>query len=233
MAKSPRKEYFKKWYEANRERVQARKAERYQEDPEVRERAKARAKFHYWTKRRVPAAAAPMRIPFEGVTLPETTRTVDVLVENKADVRYGETVTVSAYSTGQVAEITGRQAQTIRIWIGKGVLPEANVRNTQNYRMYTADQIRAIIICVPLLNSPHKEIKRSLFARELADMWAEMPDGIVPLYAGTVALKDGILVRGHARPIIGEDDVWFTADNASDTVRMARDLVTIKEELLS
>lgn len=55
----------------------------------------------------------------------------------------GEKVTM--YSIGEIARRLGRDPQTIRKWERDGVIPVAMFRDVKNRRMYTQEQIEAIV----------------------------------------------------------------------------------------
>lgn len=220
-ARKSRSEYFKKWYEENKERVQAKKAQRYKEDEAVRERAKARATEHYWTKRR-PIVDEPKRTPIPQIVLPEATCTVNIPIRNPLDIRCGTVIEVPAYTTGYIAEITDRLPQTVRVFISEDIIPDTTIRNNQNYRLYTRDQMLAIASCAPLLNCRKRRTAEWPFKLQLTELWDQMPDGVVPAYSGLMMSQDRRTAPGIVRPIIGEGSVWFTPDGSEHPVEVPR-----------
>lgn len=49
------------------------------------------------------------------------------------------------YTIGELCERLHREAQTIRKWERKGTIPEAQFRSKANRRLYTEEQINAIV----------------------------------------------------------------------------------------
>jgi hypothetical protein len=52
------------------------------------------------------------------------------------------------YTTGDLARSLDRQDQTIRKWERQGIIPKTPFRSKTNRRLYTDEQIQAIVDCV-------------------------------------------------------------------------------------
>jgi hypothetical protein len=52
------------------------------------------------------------------------------------------------YTSGDLAEALDRQRQTIRKWESLGIIPKTPFRSKTNRRLYTKEQIDAIVTCV-------------------------------------------------------------------------------------
>ena len=57
-------------------------------------------------------------------------------------------VELEMFTNGYLAERLDRQAQTLRKWEKQGIIPQATYRNASNRRLYTTNQIEAIVQCV-------------------------------------------------------------------------------------
>jgi DNA-binding transcriptional MerR regulator len=166
---------YGKWYEQNKEKVAESRHKRYKNDPEYREKVQARARYHYWTKKRTNHLTQEVNI--DEVEL-SSSKTIRVDINNPEDARYGQSVEVPVYDAGQLGKYMGRSAQTIRLWERRGVTPAAFWRNAQGYRLYTEDQVIAYLENKHYLDLPMKSIEHSLFAREIKKSLEEMPDGV-------------------------------------------------------
>lgn len=161
---------FKRWYGKNKEKLSEKRRKAYVENKEYRERQKAQAKFHYWTKKRH-ATEESREVVLEAAD------TLRIDVTDMQDARYGTTVAVPAYSIGDVAKIFERSIQTIRLWEKRGVLPVAMYRNTLG-RLWTEDQMLMFLELRDLLEIPSENFDDSLFAKEVKYRWEEMPQGL-------------------------------------------------------
>jgi len=131
---SPRSqsEYFSQWYAENKEELSARRRQKYQEDPEYREKVRAQAreaKKRFLEKKRK-----------------EREKNKDKEQPVWFKVQYGKKeVAVRMFTAGQLSKRLGRKTQTIRLWERKGVIPEAMYRNGARDRLYTELQVREIV----------------------------------------------------------------------------------------
>jgi hypothetical protein len=49
------------------------------------------------------------------------------------------------YSIGELAQLLDRQSQTVRKWERYGVIPETKFRNQSGRRLYSKDQVEAVV----------------------------------------------------------------------------------------
>lgn len=187
------KNSWQKWYDENKTEYNKKRAQRYANDPEYREKVRGRAKLYYWTKRRKPKDATAQER--EDVELTSSVE-LKVTIKNPDDVRYGETITVPGYTTGQIGKLLNRTAQTVRLWIKRGILPEATYRSESGprYRYYTEDQMKVIKANRHLLNLPTKDLEEGPFVRAVREGWKQIPDGVAVrryyVYEGMTGLAE-------------------------------------------
>ena len=123
-------EYNRSYYERNKDKIAKRKASRYQNDPEYRERILARraqqreeekeARRKKERKPRAQRAPKRMRIPIGNT---------------------GQFVVVNMYSVGKLAFHVGVSTQTIHKWEKQGAIPPASFRSSGGHRLYTEKQV--------------------------------------------------------------------------------------------
>lgn len=179
------KEYQKERYEDKRDEVLADKKERYETDPEYRESIKASSKRSYWLRRRQKKART---LPEVKVAEFQPTARIQVTVDNPADPRNGQTVEVPIYTTAHVSKLLGRTAETVRVWLTEGILPEPAYRADDlpeaavkgfNPRLFTEDEMRVIETCREKLLLPDHGRKHALFTEAVAQGFAELRQGLV------------------------------------------------------
>lgn len=166
---------YQDWYEENKEEVSRRRQEKYETNPEYREKAIARARYYYWTKKR--KNEITKEVDMDEVEL-KSDKLLRIDINNPNDRRYGQSIEVPVYDAGQLGRYMERSAQTIRLWERRGVIPHAFWRDGRGYRLYTEDQVVAFLEHRHMLDLPMKNIEDSVFAREIKRALAEMPDGV-------------------------------------------------------
>lgn len=114
MTTETKQKAFSSWYERNKESLKEKRAKKYREDPEYRQAALDRA-----AKQR---AAAP-RQP----------------ADRDQRFRVIDGIQVEVFRIGQVAEMIGRDEQTIRLWESRAVIPKPSAPGRHRY--YTAAQV--------------------------------------------------------------------------------------------
>ena len=162
------KEYNDSYYERNREKLLAKKRKKYNQDPAYAERQRQRSKDNSTKKR----------------TIAKEERGEDH-VDGRRNRKTGPTwwklggVPVRMYGIGLLAQKLGRQTKTLQRWERNDVLPKAMFRDTCNRRMYTDDQVKALV------GAFNKTIKAAaghewLIALKTAfhAAWRELPKGI-------------------------------------------------------
>lgn len=121
-------EYFKKWWDGHRETTLKRRKDRYQEDPEYKERIKARAKAD--RERLAEARKAEPRVRVRVLRKP-------VEVE-----RGGQRL--PAYGIEILCRAIRRSRWTIYSWERKGWLPRSPLESPRGDKLYTAGMIAAV-----------------------------------------------------------------------------------------
>lgn len=114
MTTETKQQAFQSWYERNKESMRQKRAEKYRNDPEYRQAALDRA-----AKQR---ASTPRTAAEKG----QRFRVID-----------GKSVEV--FRIGAVAEMIGKDEQTIRLWESRGVIPAPSAPGKHRY--YTATQV--------------------------------------------------------------------------------------------
>jgi hypothetical protein len=104
---------YRKWYQKNREEFNRKRAEAYAADPEKRAAAQVKQKIYRDTKPRNPEPGQHFR-----------------LIKSQH---------VEVFRIGTVAEMIGRDEQTIRSWERKGYIPKPIVKSA--HRFYTTKQV--------------------------------------------------------------------------------------------
>lgn len=114
MTTETKQKAFSSWYERNKESLKEKRAKKYREDPEYRQAALDRA-----AKQRASS-------PRQDVDKDQRFRSID-----------GKQVEV--FRIGKVAEMIGKDEQTIRLWESRGVIPKPSAPGKHRY--YTATQV--------------------------------------------------------------------------------------------
>lgn len=109
--------YYQKWYEANREKLAERRRQRYQMDPQVREKAIQRQRKWRKDHARASTKDSPKFREVNG---------------NLAQV----------FRISDTAEMAGCSVEFIRKYEQAGVIPRTSVQSAQRY--YTSSQVRLI-----------------------------------------------------------------------------------------
>lgn len=126
MTTENRRASFSTWYEANKEKLAQKRAEKYRTDPEYRAKALERA------ARQRSDNPRPKR-------------------ESESSVRVINGVQREVFRIGSVAQIIGRDEQTIRLWEDRGVIPKPTAPGKHRY--YTSHQISLLqMLCGVLGN---------------------------------------------------------------------------------
>lgn len=195
-AKKPDSEKFdyKKWYEEHKEEIARKRREKYHKDKEVREKAIARARYHYWTKKRPNKMI--QKVDIEEVDV-QPDKIIQIRIKNPDDARYGKVIEVPVLDSGELAKLMDRTAQTLRLWERRGVIPPALWRDKRGFRLFTEDQVKAFLACKHYLELPMKRIEESVFAREIKKALEAMPDGVEVIPAKDMEVK-GVCVICHS-----------------------------------
>ena len=147
------KEYFAKWYEVNRERLSQKRKERYNGDPEYRERVLANSR----KSRKVKERPLVQEVTVNGTTYP-------------------------VLAIAEACEKIGISVETMIKWERNNVIPTTPFRVTgRKIRCYTHPMVDAIAAVVNERTiSTGKRIRISWddaeFAGKIAIAWAALPE---------------------------------------------------------
>ena len=133
------KAQHRKWYDENREDYNALRRQRYKDNKEARDKARARAARYRSEKHTIER---------------ELTRELN-----------GRTVRV--YSTGEVAEAMGRTPQMLRNWENAELIPPSSFPD--KHRLYTRSQMRMIVALESIIGAnngswSHPKVKAKIRA---------------------------------------------------------------------
>ena len=180
--------YQSVYYAKNKEKLQAKKAQRYAEEETYKEEALARSKRQYWVTVRPKTKKALAETEISDL---KSVGKIPIEVSNKKDKRHGKTVRVDVFPIDAVGLLLGRSAQTITLWENKGVLPAPFYRGghwksfctfekvTRQPRLYTRDEVTVLAENRYLLDLPSRSLEESPFAKKLNDEFALMRQGLV------------------------------------------------------
>lgn len=147
-------EYNKKYYMDNKERLSAKRKERYASDPEYRDAQLKRAD----ERRKKLAESKPV---VEGkVGRPRK----PVLVETINGTK-------NAFTIGHFAQIIDRPQITLRSWISRGLIPKTPFKNGSEESLWTHDMINVVLTAL----SGRGQISSGdvRFTQEIADGWRQ------------------------------------------------------------
>lgn len=130
---------FKDWYEKNGADLNERRVERYRNDPEYREKVRARNATARATRRQANQREAVASEEARRATVGP--RWKEFAVPNPNDPAQ----TVAAFSIGALAAATHRSIQTLRQWEEEGVIPAADATSAKGDRLYTVGRIEQIV----------------------------------------------------------------------------------------
>ena len=163
-------EYSKKYYQKNREKLAQARRKKYLTDPAFAERQRARSK-QSMRRRREAMKEANKR---DGIVSNRKSgpRLYEVIIN-------GEPQEVRMYHIGALAQLLGRRVKTLYMWEKTGILPKAMFRDSAKRRMYTEDQVTALV------EGFHKVMAEALGHKWLdllsivfREIWDSMPQGV-------------------------------------------------------
>jgi hypothetical protein len=115
---------YKTWWDENRERVNAKRRERYASDPEYRKKQQEHTKK--WKQRRRELNASQPR---------QRSRTMTMKLEGRE---------VEMHTIGVFSERVGKSVITLREWERQGFIPQTPFRSSRGDRLYTDDMIETV-----------------------------------------------------------------------------------------
>ncbi len=183
-----RKEYFKKWYKDNKERIAKKRYDRYRDDVDYKNYRITYSMQDYWMNKRRAKYLEPKNIDVDSLKPDEI---ADIIISNEDDVRCDLSISVPMYYPAQLSKCIGKDVQTIRLWSLRGILPEATYRNLLNYRIYTKDQLKVYIKHAHLLKLTSKNFSRHPYFFEVRrDLLKLEPDGIEIMHKDSWYLEE-------------------------------------------
>lgn len=209
--------YQKEYYRKNREILLAKRKEKYETDREYREAGRARDRRRYWLKERPDEAAHPLPEVDRGEIRPTGTIPICVGSPEAAETD------VPVYGTPQVATILGRNEQTIRKWLTRGLLPgpywRGNalpyghpLRRGRNRRWYTEDEFDILFSHRELLRIPLPSLDANPFFDRVRQAFSQLDRGVASSssmaglqtqpFATTTLFSEDAIARGVGRFIL-------------------------------
>jgi len=132
---------FKEWYQANGERLNNNRRDRYQSDPEYRKQvlernraSRERRRDEVKKERKEEKDALVVKVSAQ----PWKTIDMEIEVEGKKTIAPMLTI-------GAVAKAVGRSVQAIRLWEKQGKLPTTPYHNSKGDRLYTLSMVEEIV----------------------------------------------------------------------------------------
>jgi len=117
--------YFQGYYKENKEEILQKRKERYQNDPDYREKVLQSSRDYRRNQRKDPRVKTRrFQKPIEGVSADGTG--------------------VRLHSVGALAILLQRSVQAINHWQKKGLLPDTPYRDSREFRFYTPAMMQAI-----------------------------------------------------------------------------------------
>ncbi len=157
-----RSDYFRTYYEENREELSDKRRDRYQSDPEYRERAKEAARVYRAKKK-----AERDRLIAEGKIEPASRggprKPVEVQVNGRPAL---------AYTITTVANEVGRSVDALNNWAKSGIFPITPLRSAGGDRLYTTAMI--LVLKDAILKRGTVSAKDESFCEEVLDGWREL-----------------------------------------------------------
>ena len=179
-----RKGNFKKWYDANKDKVSERRKEKYKKNKEYRERKKLEATRYYWLKQRRAKSVGLNQLEYEELEI-KPQATVEVTIQREDDIRYGRTYEVPVFYPRDVASVLRRSTQTLRLWSLNGFIDDVFIRDARNHRVFTEDQMRVFVENRHWLSFNVQDFQlHPFFSLVNEEMARLMPDGVEPMLKG-------------------------------------------------
>jgi DNA-binding transcriptional regulator YiaG len=167
MVSENEKKYFQQYYLDHKEKIAAKKKERYQKDPEYRAAIQDR-------NRKVRALKKKRREDRKKKASKKDPRR-----PKKFSVHIGGLEReLSMYSSTQFARMVGRSVQTIRLWEREGILPKAVYRCNNNNRLYTEFQVKMLVAAMFDVVNEYGRLVLKPFSKYARAIWDNYPYGI-------------------------------------------------------
>jgi DNA-binding transcriptional MerR regulator len=151
--------YFQEWYGQNGEALNTSRRDRYNSDPEYREKVLAQNRVARKKKRDAARLERAAQKEARKVAPTRSWKTVDVEVVDGAGTKI-----VKMFTIGAVAAALDCSTGALRLWASKGVIEETPHRYTKGDRLYTLEQIEAYKVKLTALGriGPNKSVINTL-----------------------------------------------------------------------
>lgn len=117
--------YFQRYYEENKEEINEKRRERYQNDPDYRARSLEASKRYRERKRK----KGRVRV---------------ARLRAAKEYRTGDGAKIKLYSVGVFATFIGRSAQSLSHWEKRGIMPDTPFRDTRGYRLFSRGMMEVV-----------------------------------------------------------------------------------------
>jgi hypothetical protein len=170
-------DYFREWYDLNRDYISAKRKKRYATDPAYREKClEATRKYAAErAERRRLARLARAHDPTPMVRdLTPVGRTISIRTPE------GKTVKVLAYRVGEIKRRLQRSRASITNWLKHGILPQARYMTPgSGFRLYTQPEVECIVQTYTEVGM-HTMVPGSIqeMRRLIAARWKLLPQGL-------------------------------------------------------
>ncbi len=124
--------YFHDWYKTNGKSLNKRRKDRYNSDPEYREKVLAQNREARRKRREASQGERDAKKDAQKVKPSKAWKSVNVEVDGKV---------VKMFTIGAVAKSLDCSAQALRLWERKGIIEETPYRYSKGDRLYTLEQI--------------------------------------------------------------------------------------------
>jgi hypothetical protein len=165
-------EYAKEYYRKNREKILAKKRKKYVSDSVFAERQRKRSLQSVRHRRSLGQDNFLINRAKKSSRRKSGPRLYEITVN-------GRTQEVLMYHIGDLAQLFGRKVKTLYMWERENVLPHAMFRDSANRRMYTKDQVNAL---VEAFHQVIEEAEGHRWLPQLRDafamVWKTMPQGV-------------------------------------------------------
>jgi hypothetical protein len=128
------KEYDRKYYAKHRLELRKKRQLKYQTDPEYAQRQRDRSRAYRERMKKKKG-----KKPRKKTNNPPALRSYNILVGKDKKIK------TTMYEIGALASFLDRRSQTLRLWERQEVLPRALYRTKTGRRLYTEDQVNALI----------------------------------------------------------------------------------------
>jgi len=157
-----RSDYYRSYYEENKDRLSDKRRDRYQNDPEYRERAKEAARV-YRAKKKMERDKLIAEGKIEPVNRSGPRKPVEVQINGRPSL---------AYTITTVAQEVGRSVDALNNWAKSGIFPVTPLRSGGGDRLYTTAMI--LVLKDAIQKRGTISAKDESFRDEVLEGWREL-----------------------------------------------------------